>query len=534
IATEHGRRLLARFRDLSAARRAAPRRARPAAAGQPRPPARPPAPSRTVLVRKVRYLPDPQAAHGLFDPRHHAFWLDSSLLVAGRSRFSFMGDGSGPYAEIVQYRVADGVLTVHRPGGPPQRRRQSIFDYLDTELRLRGVREPSWLPFEFNLGYVGYLGYELKAETGGGRAHRADTPDAAFLFADRMLALDHVEGASYLLCQASGPADPAATSWLDTMAEKLRRLPAAAAAPGAPAAVLAGPQTGGAEADRLLRAERIRLRHERDAYLKRIAQCLEEIRDGESYEICLTNLASGPPIRDVRAAYRWLRRLSPVPYGALLELPGVAVLSASPEQFLTLGADRVVESRPIKGTRPRGEDSEQDARLRDELATSAKDRAENLMIVDLVRNDLNRVCEIGSVHVPSLFTVETYAPVHQLVSTVRGKLRPDRSAVDCVRAAFPGGSMTGAPKIRTMEIIDRLEEGPRGVYSGAIGWFGLSGAAQLSMAIRSVVVTERGSAFGVGGAIVALSDPVAECAETLVKARTMRALLGEFAAAPGV
>jgi para-aminobenzoate synthetase len=262
-------------------------------------------------------------------------------------------------------------------------------------------------------------------------------------------------------------------------------------------------------------------RHDRGAYLDRIADCLEEIRDGESYEICLTNAVSAPIAIDPRRTFSWLRRSSPVPYGALLEFPDVAILSASPERFLTIGRDRVVESKPIKGTRPRGATPADDEALRDDLATNPKDRAENLMIVDLIRNDLNKVCEIGTVGVPKLFDVETYAPVHQLVSTIRGTVRPGASAVDCVRETVPGGSMTGAPKLRTMQIIDRLEAGPRGFYSGALGWFGLSGAADLSIVIRTLTATKDRVSFGVGGAIVALSDAEDEFEETVVKSRAM-------------
>jgi para-aminobenzoate synthetase len=278
----------------------------------------------------------------------------------------------------------------------------------------------------------------------------------------------------------------------------------------------------------------VRPRHDRGAYLDRIADCLDEIRDGESYEVCLTNAVDVPVAIDPRRTFSWLRRTSPVPYGALLEFPDVAVLSASPERYLTVDRDRVVESKPIKGTRPRGATPADDEALHDDLAANVKDRAENLMIVDLIRNDLNRVCDIGTVHVPKLFDVETYAPVHQLVSTIRGRLRPDASAVDCVRETFPGGSMTGAPKLRTMQIIDRLEDGPRGFYSGALGWFALSGAADLSIVIRTLVATQGRVSFGVGGAIVALSDADEEFEETVVKSRAMVTALMATAEEPPV
>lgn len=495
ICSEHGRELLANFRDLALGGRRAPSR------------------RYQVHVRRVPVLPDPEAAYeALFSEDAHRFWLDSSDVTPGSSRFSFMGDGSGPLAEYVTYDVGEGIVNVHR-GGTLTRVRRPFFDYLDDELRRRAAPIPDAVPFDFNLGYVGCLGYELKAETGGDAAHRAETPDAALLFADRMLAIDHHERGAYLLALSAGE-DADARAWLEAASRRLLQLQPAAPVHVADDHPLVGMTDPSAQA--LLRP-----RHDRGAYLDRIAVCLGEIRDGESYEVCLTNAVAAPLTIDARQTFSWLRRRSPVPYGALLEFPGLAILSASPERFLTIGRDRVVESKPIKGTRPRGATAAADRALRADLATSEKDRAENLMIVDLIRNDLNQVCEIGTVHVPKLFDVETYAPVHQLVSTVRGRLRPHASAVDCVRATFPGGSMTGAPKRRTMEIIDRLEDGPRGFYSGVLGWFGLGGAADLSIVIRTITATEDAVSFGVGGAIIALSDAEEEFEETVVKSRAM-------------
>ena len=264
----------------------------------------------------------------------------------------------------------------------------------------------------------------------------------------------------------------------------------------------------------------------RRGYLDDIRLCQDEIRRGESYQLCLTNMISTDPVEHPLDLYRILRTESPAPYAAYLRLGSTSVLCSSPERFLRITAGGEVTAKPVKGTAARSSRPEEDAAARHRLAASVKERAENLMIVDLLRNDLGRVCQLGSVEVPALMDVESFATVHQLVSTIAGQLRPDVGAVDCVRAAFPGGSMTGAPKHRTVEILDRLESGARGVYSGAIGWFGLDGGAELNVVIRTAVATPTGTSIGVGGAIVSLSDPASEFDETLLKAAALIRSLG--------
>ena len=517
ISSAYGHELLANFFDLAAGHRASTLIAgRPTETEHPR---------YDLHVRHLDIHPEALTTYtSLFAGGEQAFWLDSSSVIEGLSRFSIMGNGDGPLAEYVTYSVADREVVIRRADGTDERVRQSFYDYLDDQMRARAVPAPAGLPFDFNLGYVGYLGYELKAETGGADAYRAETPDAALLFADRALVLDHAStdqlSAWPYPPPATQPGLADAEAWLATTVQTLSALPAAPADPG-PARALSGPAMTDPDI-----GMNVELRHDRSAYLKRIDECLDEIKAGESYEICMTNMVSVHTSIDVLPTFAHLRRVSPVPFGALLDFgDDVAVLSASPERFLSIDRHGAVEAKPIKGTRPRGGNETEDRAFSEELRNNPKDRAENLMIVDLLRNDLNTVCSVGSVHVPKLFDVETYPAVHQLVSTIRGTLAPGRSAVDCVREAFPGGSMTGAPKIRTMEIIDRLEQGPRGVYSGALGWFSLSGASDLSIVIRTLVVAAGRVTFGVGGAVIALSDPAAEFDETVVKSRAMMTAL---------
>jgi aminodeoxychorismate synthase component I len=239
---------------------------------------------------------------------------------------------------------------------------------------------------------------------------------------------------------------------------------------------------------------------------------------GETYEVCLTNRVRLPAVENPFDFYLWQRERNPAPYSAFLRYGDLAVASSSPERFLTVDADGWAECRPIKGTAPRSEDPAQDQLVAKALAEDEKTRAENLMIVDLIRNDLGRVSQPGTVQVPQLMAVESYQTVHQLVTTVRGRLRDDVDAVDAVRACFPPGSMTGAPKIRTMELLDELEWSARGVYSGALGYLTVDGRADLSVVIRTAVMTPDETVVGAGGAIVLDSDPVAEYDEMVLKA----------------
>ncbi|MEH6582162.1 MAG: aminodeoxychorismate synthase component I [Halioglobus sp.] len=437
-----------------------------------------------------------------------SYWLDSAL-VRGFSRFSYMGDASGPHAEYITYSQPEQQVTVQF-NGETTVTNETIFDYLNRELKERRI-DVEGLPFDFNLGYAGYFGYELKGDCGYDTPYTADTPDAAFVFADRLIAFDHEENIAYLVCLDDTEHPERAKQWLDEMQEKLKDVPKA---PNWSRALHPKPveQT---------------FRHDAEAYLDRIKASQAEIKKGETYEVCLTNMITQHVKIDPLNTYRALRRSNPAPYATYLHFPDVAVMSSSPERFITVDANGVVESKPIKGTRKRGKSVEEDEALHLDLSTNEKDRSENLMIVDLLRNDIGQLSDVGSVHVSQIFAVESYATVHQLVSTVRGRLRRDASSIDCIRACFPGGSMTGAPKKRTMEIVDRLEGGARGVYSGSIGFLGLNGSADLSIVIRTIVQTDKDVTVGVGGAIIDLSDPQDELDEMILKSQALVSALSE-------
>ena len=489
------------------------------AGGSREPARRPAAPfprpaSYRLHVRAIGRAVDTEAAFTrLFASSQVAFWLDSARAEAGLARFSFLGDAAGQLAETASYRVGARAVEVRTAAAGISRVPGTIFDYLERGLASRSVAGPA-LPFDFQCGYVGFFGYELKADCGSPNAHRADTPDAMWIFADRMIAVDHEEDKTYLLAldDTSARAGSAAQGWLARTAAILETLrPEVPGLPGLPGLPAGQPDVAAEAVEGLLARDR-------RTYLADIAACQRKLLAGESYEICLTNSVRITATADGYSFYRRLRRVNPAPYGAYLKLDGVTVACSSPERFLRVDRTRMVESKPIKGTEPRGRTPAQDRRLLAELTGSAKTRAENLIIVDLVRNDLGRVCEVGSVHVPRLMAAESYATLHQLVSTVRGRLRRGASVIDCVRACFPGGSMTGAPKLRTLEIIDSLETEARGVYSGAIGFLACNQTADLNVVIRTAVLANGEWRIGAGGAIVLDSDPAAEYREMILKA----------------
>ncbi|HEU5063735.1 MAG TPA: aminodeoxychorismate synthase component I [Solirubrobacterales bacterium] len=490
IATEHGRRLLANFRDLTS-----PVKDSSVAFVSHRE-TKATSKSLTALkVRKLDLLPSAERAFGaLYAGSEYAFWLDSSRM-GEKGRFSFMGDASGPLSEVLRHNAGEG---------------EPLFDRLRPRLdALRPADLPD-LPFEFDCGFVGYLGYELKAECGYESPHRSEHPDAAFIFSDRLIAFDHEQEQTYLLCLHRLGEEEAAEAWFDTTASRLTES-ANGGEPGAGPTLQVGPAPGSPP-------RALSLARSRERYLEEIETCLERLREGESYEICLTNQLQAELDVDPLDLYRRLRRANPAPFASYLRFGDLAVLSSSPERFLRVSRAGEAEARPIKGTSRRGTTPAEDEELAAALAADQKNRAENLMIVDLLRNDLGSVCEVGSVAVPRIMEVETYETVHQLVSEVRGRLRPELSALDCVRSCFPPGSMTGAPKRRTTEILDELEGAARGVYSGAIGWFGLGGGLDLSVAIRAIVLAGGRATIGAGGAIVLQSDPAREYEEMLLKA----------------
>ncbi|BCW80435.1 aminodeoxychorismate synthase component I [Arthrobacter sp. NicSoilC5] len=497
-------------------------------------------------AERLDALPDaPALFQSLYGRSANAVWLDSSnadavpgstgedsedpaaRTAAERSRFSIMADDAGTFGQFVTHRsgvslISTGSSTARVPG--------PFFRWLDTVWGRRAVRTPDGYPCDFTLGWLGCLGYELKRETGGSDLS-APTPDAALIFAGRAVVLDHAEGAAWLLALDA----PDAGEWLAQARAAVEAAGGGARPPSDGPAAQAGGSTGVA----LSTAPAFRSRDTGARYREKITAAQHQIAQGNTYEVCLTTTLEArvqAASLDAWTTYLALRRRNPAPFASYLRLGNLAVASTSPERFLRIASDGGMRAEPIKGTRRRAADPQEDSRLRVDLATSLKDRAENIMIVDLLRNDLSHFAEPGSVTVSRLCAIESYATVHQMVSTIDARLLPGAPRAEAVAACFPAGSMTGAPKISTMAILDHLEAGPRGLYSGAIGYFSLNAAADLAVAIRTLVISTAGDgtaelSLGVGGAITSDSVPDDEYDEIRTKAYGVLSTLG--AAFPG-
>jgi para-aminobenzoate synthetase component I len=404
------------------------------------------------------------------------FWLDAGTDAADGWSFVGVGEPSALPDDVVLGGDADA------PGGAAM---------IDDE------RPP------FRGGWVGWRDYESGAAIAGAPTHEGDAGErASRMRVQRSAAFDHARGRVWVQADAGLEEWSAIVERAAVTASALLPLPDAP-----PAGVVA------------------EARHEPDEYACLIERCRDLIRQGIAYQLCLTTRFSTSGVGDPVAVYTRLRAATPAHHGGFVRIQGRALLSASPEQFLRVDGG-VIRTRPIKGTRPRSVDPVEDAALAAELAVNPKERAENVMIVDLMRNDLSRVCVPGSIRVDGLWVVESYPAVHQLVSTVRGTAAPGVTVGALFEAAFPAGSMTGAPKLSAMTQLHALEGGPRGIYAGCFGYIGVDGAVDLAMVIRSIVIDGERATVGAGGGITWGSDAAAEVAEVATKARAPLAALG--------
>ncbi|MGH8616510.1 MAG: aminodeoxychorismate synthase component I [Burkholderiales bacterium] len=456
---------------------------------------------------RIADLPYHADSTRLFEPIADLPWsvfLDSGSHHPGQSRYDILA--AEPYVTLQTRGRMTEVRT--EVGG-----RESVQVLPDDPLALLrrhlgpAVRPQSALPFWG--GAIGYFGYDLARRFDKLHARAADAeklPEMAIGLYDWAAVVDHVEQRAWLV---GGMRDPRTAERWDALLARFTETGERQRAPF----IVGAPATSNLN------------EHE---YAQAFHRIQEYIHAGDCYQINLAQRFAAPVAGDPWLAYQALRVINPAPYSAYLNTPQAQILSASPERFLKLERGEV-ETRPIKGTRPRAGHARLDAELAEELRTSEKDRAENVMIVDLLRNDLSKVCAPHSVRVPRLFEVESYATVHHLVSTVTGTLAPDRDALDLLRACFPGGSITGAPKRRAMQIIEELEPHRRGVYCGAIGYVGFNGNMDLNIAIRTMVVADGTARFWAGGGIVADSQLDAEYRETFDKARALLRLLEQSA-----
>lgn len=421
-----------------------------------------------------------------------AVWLDS----AGLGRYDIL------CAQPVATLVTRGAETEITDAAGRRYSSDDPFDLLRQQLGEPGTTMPG---IPFSGGALGYWGYDLARHMMLLPARTQDEeclPDMAIGIYDWAIVLDHQEKTAQLVSQLRFAETETLLSGILYRLQQAGKLPV----------------------DTFSVQGRITSNFTPDSYAAAFAKVQNYLQAGDCYQVNLAQRFSATASGEAFAAYLSLRGLSPAPYSAFLNLPFVQILCASPERFLRV-QNGGVETKPIKGTRPRSSDRQQDRQLADELRNHPKDRAENLMIVDLLRSDLGKSCVPGFVHVPKLFEIESFANVHHLVSTVEGRLAEGRDALHVLRDCFPGGSVTGAPKLRAMQIIEQLEPDHRGIYCGAIGYAGFDGDMDSNIIIRTLVYSDNKISCWAGGGIVADSDRAAEYQETLDKAAGMLQLL---------
>ena len=477
-----------------------------------------------LLIESVDRPPSTAALFLKLSAKPVPAWLDANLDAENLGRYSFLA--ADPFLKITAY--GHQIIEENCLSGEKTEHRSPFFPFLD-ELQKRWQRpkESGFLPFES--GLIGYLGYELGhqvedfAQT---TINDLKMPDAFFAAYDALIAIDHLTDTTWLL--ASGlpekPESPAARIRARRRLDELRKIVAAARKDEAKSIICK--KTSQEKTEQITSAEgRLEANFSYSSYQEAIKKILDYIAAGDIYQVNLSQRFATPFTDNHREFYLHFRNLSPAPFGAYIETGEHCIMSNSPERYLLINND-YIETRPIKGTRPRGATTKEDAALGRELLLSPKDRAEHIMIVDLERNDLGRVADYGSVHVPEMQILESYANVHHMVSTVAARIQPGKSSSDCLLNSFPGGSITGAPKLRSMEIIDELESTCRGVYTGSIGYFDFSGDLDFNIAIRTAIACNNHLYFQVGGGIVADSDPDDEYQETRTKAASfLKALM---------
>jgi para-aminobenzoate synthetase component 1 len=450
-----------------------------------------------VIAHELAPAPDPVRCCEQLGGLPYRMFLDSAQRASPLGRYSFV--------------AADPAAVVSRRG-------EDAGDALDEIRRLLTPRAGQPIPGlpPFQTGALGYIAYEWGRTLERISAPRYDDlglPDVVFGIYDWVIAWDHEASRAWVIARDEVNKRRA----LDLVGDPERV--ANQAPPMEVREFREHPPSFPVDADWIDPRFGLRSSYTHAGYLDAVNRVREYIYAGDIFQANLSQRFEAPLVESPWNLYRRLRTRNPAPFAAFIELPDCVILSASPERFMRVDAIGRVETRPIKGTRPRGVSPEHDAALGRALTESAKDRAENLMIVDLIRNDLSRVCAPGSVRVRELFALEHFATVHHLVSTVVGTLLPGHDSLDLLRASFPGGSITGAPKIRAMEIIAELEPSVRGVYCGAIGYLSVTGELDTNIAIRTALGKDGRIYLNAGGGIVADSDAEQEYQETFHKAR---------------